>query len=127
MVVPVIMVTAGWPKEKGVLSGKYPASVMVHDGHYEEKTAEQLTDAFYAKYDGWKMKPNEKMMSRIGQTAETYQGEAYRKLNSDTIWKSNYVDPLSFWYGYYYADVEGAMTQEDHRRFLEKQRLSFLK
>lgn len=127
MVVPVIMVTAGWPGAKGVVSGKYPVSVMVHDGYYEEKDIEVLKEAFDAKYDGWKMKPNDKLMEKIGQTAAAYKGEEYRRANRETLLDSSYVDPLSFWYGYYYAGAEGAMSQEDHKRFLESQGLSFLK
>ena len=96
MVVPVIMVTAGWPGAKGVVSGKYPVSVMVHDGHYEEKDIEVLKEAFDAKYDGWKMKPNDKLMEKIGQTAAAYKGEEYRRANRETLLDSSYVDPVSY-------------------------------
>lgn len=127
MVIPVIMVTVGWPKKKGVVTKKYPREILVHQGTYEEKDIDLLQASFEKKYEGWKMKPNDRIMSKISKTAEETLGAAYSARNAQRLWDSNYVDPLSFWNGYYYANTDGLMSREEHHDFLAAQGLPFLK
>lgn len=126
-VLPVIMVCCGYPAAKSVLSKKYPKEIMVHKEYYEEKTAETLTDAFHRKYRDWKMKPSEKLLQKIGETAKDHFGANFRDENRQAMLDKNCVDPLSFWYGYYYAEIDGIMTQKEHLVFLQNQNLPFFR
>lgn len=123
-VLPVIMVTLGHRKSNGTLSGKYPASVMVHEETYQEQDITKLQEAWKQKYADWKIKPNEKLMSRIGEVTKSYFGEAYAEEGAKLIDDHDWVDPFSFWYGYYYPNHEGLMTAEDHLKFLEEQEMT---
>lgn len=124
-VIPVIMVCCGWPAAEGTVSKKYPRSIKVHREQYEEKNLEELLTAFREKYQDWKMKPSEKLLRKIGETAERNFGPNFREKNRRAMLDRGEVDPLSFWYGYYYAGINGIMTQREHLAFLERQNMPF--
>lgn len=123
-VLPVIMVTLGHRKSKGTPSGKYPATIMVHEETYQEQNITILQDAWKEKYAEWKIKPNEKLISRISQISKSYFGETYAEEGVKIIRNNDWVDPFSFWYGYYYPNHEGMMTSSDHIKFLEEQEMT---
>ncbi|MGN8713464.1 nitroreductase family protein [Hornefia butyriciproducens] len=126
MVVPIIMVCCGYPAVTGSVSEKYPREILIHDSHYEDKPVHSLLEAFQEKYQRWKMKPNDKLLQKIGETAELHFGQEFREINYNTMVDNNYVDPLSFWYGYYYSQTEKKMSQEEHLSFLQEQKLPFI-
>lgn len=123
-VLPVIMVSLGHRKNKGTVSGKYSPSIMVHEETYQERDITELQAAWKEKYADWSIKPNEKLMSRIGEITKEYFGEDYAAEGARFIREKNWVDPFSFWYGYYYPNHEGLMTPEDHIKFLEEQEMT---
>ena len=63
-------------------------------------------------------------MSRIGEITKEYFGEDYAAEGARFIREKDWVDPFSFWYGYYYPNHEGLMTPEDHIKFLEEQEMT---
>lgn len=123
-VLPVIMVSLGHRKNKGTISGKYPPSVMVHEETYQEQDIADLQAAWKEKYADWNIKPNEKLMTRIGEITREYFGDDYAADGARFIRENDWVDPFSFWYGYYYPNHEGMMTAEDHIKFLEEQEMT---
>lgn len=123
-VLPVLMVSLGHRKNKGALSGKYPASILVHEETYQEQNISELQDAWKKKYADWNIKPNEKLMTRIGEITKEYFGEAYAAQGARIMLENDWVDPFSFWYGYYYPNHEGMMTAADHIKFLEEQEMT---
>ena len=124
-VIPVIMVTLGYPKTAGNLSGKYTREVLVHEETYEEKDMELLLKDFWQKYEGWNIKPSEKILSGIAENAKDVYDEAYIEKMKAVMTGNDLVDPLSFWYGYYYSDKTDMMDNEAHLKFLTEQKLEF--
>ncbi|MFQ9891959.1 MAG: nitroreductase family protein [Emergencia sp.] len=126
-VLPVIMVTLGYPKQEGSVSLKYPKEILVHEETYQEKSLETLREAFDEKYADWKMKPTNKTLTVIEREAEKHFGTDYAKKCIETIKDNNRVDAFSFWYGFYYANRDGMLTNEELWTFLKKQDLDFTK
>lgn len=126
-VAPVLLVALGYPKSQGMLSGKYSSEIMVHEEVYEEKPIELLTEAFKQKYDGWKIKPRPETMEAIERVAEKNFGKEYSEKCRKIIWDQDWVDPLSYWNGYYYSTHESNMTDEEQWEFMKKKKLEFHK
>lgn len=126
-VAPVVLIPMGYPKYEGKLSGKYPKEIMVHSEAYEEKPIEELQEAFAQKYTRWKMKPNPEMMDIIRQTAEENFGKEYSEEGCRMIEENDLVNPLSYWYGYFYSDHSGVMTNEEMWAFMKEKKLDFQK
>lgn len=121
LVVPIIMVVVGHPKVKGHLSGKFGPTALVHEEVYEEKDLDILLQEFYRKYKGWNMKPNEKLLNIIEKTSVTFCGKDYAKAGRKKQLEKGWIDPLSFWNGFYYSNRDGMLTFEEHLQYLKKQ------
>lgn len=124
-VLPVIMVTLGYPKTEGAVSLKYSREILVHENEYAERPIETLKEAFEKKYADWKMPAKEKRVAVIAKEAERRFGAEYAKKCVETIHANDMIDPLSFWHGYFYADRSDILSNEEQWAFLARQGLIF--
>lgn len=124
-VAPVVLVPLGYPKYEGKISGKFPREIMVHSEAYEEKPIEELQEAFEQKYSRWKMKPNPEMLDVIAETAEACYGKEYSEEVRRITEENEVVNPLSYWYGYFYSNHSGVMTNEEMWKFMKDKKLNF--
>ncbi len=125
-VIPALMLTVGYPKNKPRLQKKYDKSIMVHSNGYNEVPMDDLMAAYKEKNDPWNMKAQGKWIAKLAEFARHSRGEAYAKEIEAYFLTHDTITPLQFWHGIYYNDGEG-LTYEDAKAFLIKQGFSWLK
>ena len=120
---PVIMVTLGYPVAHLQPTEKFDSNILVHNEAYEELPIDVLQQAWKRKYASWKMKPNERLLTRIEQTCADKFGKEYASKGISRIIENNLIDAYSFWYGYYYADTSGVDSIDVFIDYLKKKKL----
>lgn len=118
-VIPVIMVTLGYPKSEGQVSPKYDIDVLVHNNTYQEMSDDVLLKAYHNKYSNWKMKISEKLMDKVFFTAENQSGTAFAELCKNDMIIKNRISPYQYWFGCYYTEDESFMTYADYVKFMK--------
>lgn len=120
---PVIMVTLGYPASHNAPSDKYGADILVHEEAYQELPLETLQEAWKEKYASWKMKPNNKLLSKIRKVSAESFGEEYADKGIAYITENNLVDPYSFWNAFYYSDTEDVDSIDVFTEYLRDKKL----
>lgn len=126
-VLPSIMVTLGYPKNKINTSRKFGRNVLVHDEEYHDIDILTLLNEYMNKYSSWNMKPNEKFINKIHETAVKYHGLEYADICKKGILEKGYISPYQYWFGYYYLDEEGFMGFKEYQSFMEKKGYNWMR
>lgn len=118
-VLPSIMVTLGYPKNNIKVSRKYDRNVIVHDEEYHDMDISTLLSEYRKKYINWNMKPNEKFINKIYDTAIKYHGPDYAEMCKKDILEKGFISPYQYWFGCYYLDEEDFMNFKGYQSFME--------
>jgi nitroreductase len=125
-VIPSIMVTLGYPKNKTKLSQKYSKNVIVHENEYRDMPIDLLMKEYKEKYSNWKMKANEKFVDKIYETAKKYHGKDYAEICKKNILENKRISPYQYWFGCYYLEEEDFMDFKEYQLFMKKKGFNWL-
>ena len=126
-VLPSIMVTLGYPKNKVNVSRKYGRNVIVHDEEYHDMDISILLSEYRNKYSNWNMKPNEKFINKIYETAVKYHGPDYAEMCKKDILEKGYISPYQYWFGCYYLDEKDFMKFKEYQSFMESKGFNWMR
>lgn len=118
-VLPSIMVALGYPKNEIKQLRKYPRNIIVHDEKYKDIDINELLDAYNFKSNNWKMKTQDRFLSKIYDSAMKYHGRDYAERCKNYILEKGYISTYQFWFGCYYLKEEGFMESEDFVEFMQ--------
>jgi len=126
-VFPVIMLTLGWPKtDRRRQPPKYPASLLVHENQYQERTDKEVYDA-YRKQNRWQKLPAKpEWVESCCAMAEKLHGADYAARVRKDIEDKGYLGPYQYWFGCWYLDEPDFMTMADYRSYFQKQGFEWL-
>ncbi len=125
-VVPVIMLTIGYPKSEGKLSPKYDANVLIHNNEYKPLSDEALLTAYHQKNSEWKMQPKDKIVDKIHRTAKKQKGESFADSVVDWIKANDKISSYQYWFGAYYMEEDNFMHFDDYILYMKKQGFDWL-
>ena len=125
-VFPVVMLTLGYPRTAHRQPPKYPAALLVHENGYRERTGEEVYAA-YRRQNRWqKLPPKREWVERCCAMAEALQGADYAAAVRRDIEEKGYLSPYQYWFGCYYLDEPGDMTNRDYLAYFRKQGFAWL-
>lgn len=121
-VLPVLMLTLGWPKSERKQPPKYPASLLVHEERYTDRTDEAVYAA-YRKQNRWqKIPPGRDKAERCAALAARLHGPAYGERVRADIASKGWLGTYQYWLGCYYTyDQPGTLTNSGFRDYLKQQ------
>lgn len=125
-VCPSILVTLGYPKSTVKQPLKYGREVIVHNEEYKDVDIDNLIKSYNTKNNSWKMKPQEKWINKIYETALKYHGKEYAERCKKDILEKGYISTYQYWFGCYYLEEEGFMHFEDYVRLMKEKGFNWI-
>ncbi len=113
-VVPVIMLTLGYPKTKPKPPKRYRWQVMVHDGTYRDLPFDELYAEHMNKSGRERYPLTDARLEKLLESAGRH-GEEYAASCAARAREQGYLSAFQYWFGCYYP--EG--TASDTARFLD--------
>ncbi|MFO7882139.1 MAG: nitroreductase family protein [Kosmotogaceae bacterium] len=114
-VLPVVLVTMGYPKVKPPIKKKFDIYTLVHDEKYRIPTDEELKEAVERKYDGQKFEVSEKdeRIETIRKVCEKAHGKEFADKVVQEIKKNGYISTFQYRFGLHYrADMMPEVNED---------------
>lgn len=124
-VVPVVMLTIGYPKGKSVVSNKFDYSFMTNYNEYKDSNIEQLYEAYRIKTSNQHSKITPDKVEQIRKNAEKLYGKEWADECVKRISNQDELTSFQYWLGCFYSNKAGDMTAEDYKEFFIKQGFEF--
>lgn len=120
-VLPVIMLTVGYPKNAGKVSKKYPVELLAHRDTYSQPADAELLSAYHKKTAGERYKLTPERLAQLYDTAKQYGGEEYAEDIASDARKTGALNPYQYWLGCYYPSGEPAISAAEYAKLLAQQ------
>ena len=127
-VVPVIMLTLGYPRKQSfTLSKKYCATVMVHNEEYADMPMDELYSEHLKKFS-YRYKVNESRESMLYEVMHAQKGEERSRNCIEAVRRRGWLSAYQYWFGCFYPSRnERKMNAHDYINYLKKQGFDILK
>ncbi|MBE6019178.1 MAG: hypothetical protein E7230_02415 [Clostridiales bacterium] len=124
-VVPVVMLTLGYPKGKRNTSEKFGPDVMFCKENYSDMAIDDLYGKYKEKTKDQHSMITEAKLEKIYETAKARFGEEWADECVKHIRQQDSLSSFQYWLGCFYPDKAGDMTAEDYKEFFRKQGFEF--
>ncbi|MEA2065516.1 MAG: nitroreductase family protein [Thermotogota bacterium] len=114
-VLPVVLVTMGYPKVKPPIRKKFDMDTLVHDEKYRIPTDEELKEAVERKYDGQKFEVSEhdRRIDTIREVCEKAHDKEFADKVVQEILKNGYISTFQYGFGLHYrADMMPKVNED---------------
>jgi FMN reductase [NAD(P)H] len=114
-VLPVVLVSMGYPKAKPPIRKKFDINTLVHDEKYHISTDEELKKAVERKYEGRKLEISEhdRRIDTIKEVCEKAHGEEFADEVVQEIKKNGYISMFQYIFGLHYrADMMPEVNED---------------
>jgi len=121
-VIPVVLVSLGYPKIKPKIANKYGLETIVHENRYRIPTDEELKSAVQKKYGekGLTLKEQDARIERIKKVCEIVEGKEFADEVEKEILKNGYISTFQYRFGLHYsADFMPSVNEEIIKRVKE--------
>jgi len=115
-VLPVVLLSLGYPAKKSSRARKLGVDVIVHDETYREMSDEDLADAFDEKYRGREREITQERLDKIHQVCLEVHGEEFAEECIDRIRTAGHIGAAQSYFGLLY---EANRIPRDNANFLE--------
>ncbi|TYB85421.1 MAG: hypothetical protein FXF54_11735 [Kosmotoga sp.] len=114
-VLPVVLVTMGYPKVKPTTRKKFEMDTLVHEEKYHIPTDEELKKAVKAKYENRKFQVSEddERIDRIKEVCEKAHGKEFADEVVQEIKKNGYISTFQYRFGLHYRADQMPEVNED--------------
>jgi FMN reductase [NAD(P)H] len=105
-VVPVVLISMGYPKVQPLIAPKYGIKTLVHDNKYHKPSDEALKQAVSEKYSDRIIKlkdENDKRLDDIRKVCEKVNGKAFADEVIDKIKKTGVISTFQYRFGLHYT------------------------
>ncbi len=128
LVLPVLMLTLGWPKSPRKQPPKYAPALLVHENTYQERPAETVYAAYRQQNRWQKFTASDKQVERCCALARRLHGPAFAQRVREDILQKGWLGPYQYWLGCYYTyqDLPGGMTNAGYREYMKQQGFQWL-
>ncbi|MCE5236647.1 MAG: nitroreductase family protein [Clostridiaceae bacterium] len=117
-VVPVVMVTVGYPRTSNIKHmPKYGSDVMVHYNEYKDMEINDLYAAYSQKCGGEHFRLQPAKLDKVYATAQRLYGKEWADKCIAAIERQGYLSSLQYWLGCFYSDNAGNMNHGDYRAY----------
>lgn len=101
-VLPVVLLAIGYPRERPMPRRKLGIDVMVHDEVYHELEAEELLQAFEAKYEGFALEATEERKAVLEEVCKAVHGEEFAADCLEQIGETGHINAAQYRFGLHY-------------------------
>ncbi|MDD4337083.1 MAG: nitroreductase family protein [Firmicutes bacterium] len=126
-VFPVVLLAIGYPRERPMPRRKLGVDVMVHDEVYHELEAEELLQAFEAKYEGFALEATEERKAILEEVCKAVHGEAFAADCLERIGDAGHINAAQYRFGLHYRADRLPNRNEDLVRATEEAGFSWFK
>lgn len=114
-VLPVVLLTLGYPRIKPRINNKFDISTIVHDDKYQIPTDDDLINAVEKKYEGKKLaiSENDERIDTIREVCEKTRGKEFAEEVVAEIKKNNSISTFQYRFGLHYrADLMPTVNED---------------
>jgi nitroreductase len=112
-VLPVVILTMGYPKARPAPKRKLAREVLVHRERYRDLSDEALSEAFEAKYPALRREVTPERLAVIEEVARAVDGPAIAERCLETVRRNGYINAAQYYFALHYrADQMAAGTGE---------------
>jgi nitroreductase len=126
-VIPIVLLSVGYPKQQPKVKRKLPPSVVVHDEKYREMSDEELLAAFDAKYPGLKIAITEERLEQFSETCRHLHGSHYAEECLALVKKQGYFNPVQRYFGLHYCADWMVQDNEEFVKILKEYGFNILR
>ncbi len=114
-VLPVVLVSMGYPKVKPSISKKFDVDTLVHNEKYHIPTDQELKKAVEDKYDNQKFQVSEddERIDRIKEVCEKAHGKEFANEVVEEIKDKGYISTFQYRFGLHYRADQMPEVNED--------------
>ncbi|MDP8220224.1 MAG: nitroreductase family protein [Candidatus Stygibacter frigidus] len=111
-VIPVVMVSMGYPASAKVIRKKLPLDVIVHREQYQEITDDELQAVYDEKNNNLKIEVTEEKLDTIREVCRNVHGEEYAQKTLDKIEKDGFINAAQRYFGLHYIANAALQSNE---------------
>lgn len=114
-VLPVVLLSLGYPRIKPLINKKFDINTIVHDEKYQIPTDDDLINAVEKKYEGKKLaiSENDKRIDTIREVCEKTEGKDFADEVLSEIKKNNSISTFQYRFGLHYrADFMPTVNED---------------
>lgn len=119
-VIPIVLLSIGYPKQQPKIKRKLPPSVVVHDEEYHEMSDDELLASFDAKYPGLKIAITDERLEQFSEVCRRVHGSDYAEECLAQVKEQGYFNPVQRYFGLHYCVDWMAQDNEDFVKILEE-------
>lgn len=118
-VFPVVLLCLGYPASRPLPRKKLGIDMIVHNNAYEEKTDEELLEAFNEKYSQIKIPITEERLQKIHEVCLEVHGQKFAEDCIARIKKAGYINAVQRYFGLHYLANEMPKNNEEYLKIME--------
>lgn len=126
LVLPVLMLTLGYPRVTHQQPPKYAPAVLVHDERYRPLSDAQAYRAYRKQNRYQKIPPRPELVEQLCRRAQLLHGADFAERVRADIAQKGFIGSYQYWFGCYYQDEPEFMQLEDYQRFFSQKGFRFL-
>jgi nitroreductase len=115
-VIPVVLLSLGYPKTRPQPKAKLPMNVLVHNERYQQLTDDELRDAFSSKYADARKEITDERIAMLTEVSQRTHGEEFAKKCVERIRQNGYISPAQYYFGLHYP---ASVMAQGNDEFLE--------
>jgi len=111
-VVPVVIVSMGYPASDKVIRKKLPIDVIVHKGQYQELADDELLAVYNEKNNNLKIEVTDDKLDTIKEVCRNVHGEEYAQKSLAKIEKDGFINAAQRYFGLHYIANAALQSNE---------------
>lgn len=112
-VLPVVILTMGYPKVRPAPKRKLALEVLVHRERYREMSDKELQAAFEAKYPALRRDVTPERLAQIEEVGAAVHGENFARKCVETVHRNGYINAAQYYFALHYrADLMAGGTSQ---------------
>jgi len=119
-VIPVVLLTMGYPKNDRVIANKLSQDIVVHNEEYQNHTDEFIQQEYYRKYGDPKLTINEERLEQILQVVKEVDGDEAVNEVRKHFENETKVNPAMRYFGLHYVANQMARYNKEVLDILAK-------
>ena len=119
-VIPVVLLSMGYPRTRPQPRRKLGVDVMVHDEKYRELDDQSLVDAFHEKYPQSKREINDERLKTIESVCRSCHGEVFAEKCLERINQQGYISVAHNYFGLHYRADQMPLGNDDYLAVMEE-------
>lgn len=120
LVLPVVLLSIGYPVKRPGIRKKLPVNVIVHAEKYRKMKDDELLKVFARKHPEQRVKISERKLEKIERVCREASGEEFANKCIQKIEEQGYINPVQHYFGLHYIANKMPGGNQEYLDIMEK-------